>query len=347
MELSDRKKRILRAVINEYMGTAEPVGSRSISKKDSLGLSSATIRNEMADLEEMGFLVQPHASAGRIPSDAAYRFYVNTMLTQYQVSMETMQKLQEELREKVSRLEVLIKKANIIASMLTDYTTVITTPRLNSAVIKRFELVELYAGSVMLIIVTNTGALKNKIMNFGKLTDEEIRGLSGILNSELTGLTSADISFEKIKTVHEKIKATLDISPKVLINIMDFIYGAVEEMDETDIFVENTKSLLSYPEYSSVNEAKRMLTFLEDKQNLKELVSDDGEEKINVRIGSENNFEELSNSSIVTVKYSLNNKAAGKIGVIGPKRMNYAKVIANLNCITEYLDRILYQFYIT
>lgn len=346
MELSDRKKRILQEVINEYMGTAEPVGSRAISKKESLGLSSATIRNEMADLEEMGFLIQPHTSAGRIPSDAAYRFYVNTMLTKYQVSMETMQKLQSELQEKVNRLEVLIKKASVIASALTQYTTVVTTPQLNSAVIKRFELVELSPGSVMLIIVTNTGAVKNRVMNFGNLTEDEIRGLSRILNSDLTGLTSNDITFEKIQAVHDKIQSALKISPKMLINIMNFVYSAIEEMDEMEIFVENAKSILSYPEYSSVQEAKRMLTFLEDKKNLKELVSGSDDSKVSVKIGSENDFEELSNSSIVTVNYSLNNKTAGKIGVIGPKRMNYAKVIANLNCISDYLDRILYQFYI-
>lgn len=346
MELSERKKRILQAVINEYMGTAEPVGSRAISKKDSLGLSSATIRNEMADLEEMGFLIQPHTSAGRVPSDAAYRFYVNTMLTQYQVSMETVKRLQSELRDKVNRLEALIKRASIIASVLTEYTTVITTPRVSSAVIKRFELVGLSQGSVMLIIVTDNGVVKNKIMNFGELGEENIRALSLILNSELTGLTTEEIGFEKIRQIQEKIEKMQSLSPKLLISIMDFVYSAVEEMDETDIFVENAKSILSYPEYGNVDEAKRMLTFLENKKNLKELFSGGDDAKVNVKIGSENDFEELFNSSIVTVNYSLNNKTAGKIGVIGPKRMNYAKVIANLNCISDYLDRILYQFYI-
>lgn len=347
MELSDRKKRILQAVIDEYMGTAEPVGSRAISKKNDLGLSSATIRNEMADLEEMGFLIQPHTSAGRVPSDTAYRFYVNTMLKRYQMSVETIQRLQKELQEKVSRLEVLIRKASVIASILTDYTTVITTPELNTAVIKRFELVELGPGSVMLIIVTNTGAVKNKIMNFGELNERDIKGLSDILNNNLTGLTAHDITFEKIQLLHDKIQGRLKISPKMLINIMNFVYSAVEEMDETDIFVSNTKSIFSYPEYNNVQEARKMLTFLEDKKNLKELVSNnDTDTGISIKIGSENEFEELSNSSIVTVNYSLNNKTVGKIGVIGPKRMDYAKVIASLNCISEHLDKILYQFYI-
>ena len=346
MELSDRKKRILQAVITEYMGTAEPVGSRAISKKNDLGLSSATIRNEMADLEEMGFLIQPHTSAGRVPSDAAYRFYVNTMLTDYDMSVEAIKKLQFELQDKVGRLELLIRKASVVASMLTNYTTVITTPELHSAVIKRVELVEISTGSVMLIIVTNTGAVKNKIMNIGELTMREIKGLSDILNKNLIGLTAEDITFEKIQKIHEKIEAKLSVSPKVLINIMDFVYSAVEEMDETDVIVENARSILSYPEYSSVQEASRMLAFLEDKKNIKELVGKTGDDRVSVKIGSENEFEELSNSSLVTVNYSINNKTVGKIGVIGPKRMNYAKVIANLNCISENLDRILYQFYI-
>lgn len=347
MELSERKKHILQAVIDEYMGTAEPVGSRAISKKNDMGLSSATIRNEMADLEEMGFLIQPHTSAGRVPSDAAYRFYVNTMLKRYQVSVEMMEKLQEELAEKVSRMELLIKKASVIASMLTEYTTVITTPELNSAVIKRFELVGLSPGNVLLIIVTNTGDVKNKIMNFGSLDENDIKSISEILNKNLTGLTAHDITYEKIQSVNDEFSKKLKVSPKVLINIMDFIYSAIEEMDETDIFVANANSILSYPEYNSVQEAKRILTFLEDKKSLKELVArSGGDSKVSVSIGSENEIEELSNSSIVTVNYSLNNKTAGRIGVIGPKRMDYAKVIASLNCISEHLDKILYQFYI-
>ncbi len=347
VELSERKRRILQAVIDEYMGTAEPVGSRAISKKNDLGLSSATIRNEMSDLEEMGFLIQPHTSAGRIPSDAAYRFYVNTMLTRYQVSVETIEKLQYELQEKVNRMEVLIKKANLIASMLTDYTTFITTPEINSAVIKRFELVELAPGNVMLIIVTNTGVVKNRIMNFGIIDERDIQGLSDILNKNLIGLTAHDITFEKIQNIHSQIQGRLNIQPKMLINIMNFVYSAIEDMDETDIMVENVKSILSYPEYNNMQEAKKMLTFLENKKNLKELFAKgENDSKVNVKIGSENEFEELSNSSIVTVDYSLNNKAVGKIGVIGPKRMDYAKVIASLNCISEHLDKILYQFYI-
>lgn len=347
MELSERKRQILQAIITEYMGTAEPVGSRAISKRNELGLSSATIRNEMSDLEEMGFLIKPHTSAGRIPSDTAYRFYVNTMLKRYQVSVETIEKLQRDLREKVNHLDVLIKNASMIASLLTNYTTFITTPELNSAVIKRFELVDLGSGSVMLIIVTNTGAVKNKLMNMGNVIESDIIKLSNILNKSLVGLTAHEITFEKIQSIHDKIKVSLKISPKVLINIMNFVYSAVEELDETDIFVSNAKSILSYPEYNSVSEAKKMLTFLEDKKNLKELFSKkDDESKVNIKIGSENEFEELSNSSIVTVDYSLNNKAVGKIGVIGPKRMDYAKVIASLDCISEHLDKILYQFYI-
>ncbi len=347
MELSERKRQILQAIITEYMGTAEPVGSRAISKRNELGLSSATIRNEMSDLEEMGFLIKPHTSAGRVPSDTAYRFYVNTMLKRYQVSVETIEKLQRDLREKVNHLDVLIKNASMIASLLTNYTTFITTPELNSAVIKRFELVDLGGGSVMLIIVTNTGAVKNKLMNMGNVIESDIIKLSNILNKSLVGLTAHEITFEKIQSIHDKIKVSLKISPKVLINIMNFVYSAVEELDETDIFVSNAKSILSYPEYNSVSEAKKMLTFLEDKKNLKELFSKkDDESKVNIKIGSENEFEELSNSSIVTVDYSLNNKAVGKIGVIGPKRMDYAKVIASLDCISEHLDKILYQFYI-
>jgi len=178
LELSDRKQKILQAIIDEYIRTAEPVGSRAISKKNELGLSSATIRNEMADLEEMGFLIQPHTSAGRVPSDIGYRFYVNSLMRRYQMSVEAIEKLQQIMTERVSQLEMIIKKASLIASTLTEYTTVVTSPKLNSSRIKKIELVNLGFGNVMVVIITGTGIIKNQTVAIeinddiaGKLTE--------------------------------------------------------------------------------------------------------------------------------------------------------------------------------
>ncbi len=342
MELNDRKLQILQTIIDEYLGTAEPVGSRAISKKNSLGLSSATIRNEMADLEEMGFLIQPHTSAGRVPTDAAYRFYVNSMMKRYKISIDMIEKLQSALEEKVNQLDYVIKKASMLTSALTDYTTFVTSPDFKSNQIKKCEVISLGGNSSLLIIVTVTGAVKNKILTT-PLTEESAKILGDIINKTLSGLCACDITFEKIQSMQSQIEAQLKLTPKVLINILDFVYEAIEELDNTEIYIENAKSILKY---NNIENAQKMFTFLDDKKNLRHLIESSDNEKVNVKIGSEIEAEELKNSSLVTVNYSINNKPVGKLGVIGPKRMDYAKVIASLDYISSEIDRILYQMYI-
>lgn len=345
MELSERKQKILQAVIDEYIGTAEPVGSRAISKKNELGLSSATIRNEMADLEEMGYLLQPHTSAGRIPSDVGYRFYVNSLMRRYQMSVEAIEKMQMIMAERVSQLEMIIKKASLIASSLTEYTTVVTSPKLNSSVIKKIELVNLGFGNVMIVIITKTGVIKNQSIEIN-IDDEAAAALTVILNNRISGMTADELTFDKIKAIGDEIEGKFSIQPKVLISILNFVYEAIDSLDQTEVYVNNAKSILSYPEFSDVNKAREMLTFLENKDNLVKLIgsSKDG---VDIKIGAENEFSELNNSSLVTVDYSMGNKVVGRIGVIGPKRMNYAKVVASLDCISNHVDKILAQLYNT
>lgn len=345
MELSERKQKILQAVIDEYIGTAEPVGSRAISKKNELGLSSATIRNEMADLEEMGYLLQPHTSAGRIPSDVGYRFYVNSLMRRYQMSVEVIEKMQMIMAERVSQLEMIIKKASLIASSLTEYTTVVTSPKLNSSVIKKIELVNLGFGNVMIVIITKTGVIKNQSIEIN-IDDETAAALTEILNNRISGMTADELTFDKIKAIGDEIEGKFSIQPKVLISILNFVYEAIDSLDQTEVYVNNAKSILSYPEFSDVNKAREMLTFLENKDNLVKLIgsSKDG---VDIKIGAENEFSELNNSSLVTVDYSMGNKVVGRIGVIGPKRMNYAKVVASLDCISNHVDKILAQLYNT
>lgn len=341
MDLNDRKQKILQAVIDEYIDTAEPVGSRAISKKNELGLSSATIRNEMADLEEMGYLIQPHTSAGRIPSDVGYRFYVNSLMRRYQMSVEAVEKLQSIMTERVSQLEMIIKKASLIASSLTEYTTVVTTPKLNSAVIKKIELVNLGQGNAMVVVITGTGIIKNQAVAVD-IDDETAAELSEILNSGIAGLTADELTLDKIKVIGDKAVGTVDT--KTLINILNFVYEAIDSLDRTEVYVNNAKSILSYPEFSDVNKAKEMLTFLENKDNLIKLIGSPKED-VDIKIGAENEFAELENSSMVAVNYKLGGRVVGRIGVIGPKRMDYAKVIASLDCISNHVDKILNQLY--
>lgn len=341
MELNDRKQKILQAVIDEYIDTAEPVGSRAISKKNELGLSSATIRNEMADLEEMGYLIQPHTSAGRIPSDVGYRFYVNSLMRRYQMSVEAVEKLQSILTERVSQLDMVIKKASFIASTLTEYTTVVSTPKLNSAVIKKIELINLGQGSAMVVVITRTGNVKNQTVAID-IDDDTASQITDVLNRRISGLTAEELTLDKIKAIGDEVEENVDT--KTLINILNFVYEAIDSLDETDVYVNNAKSILSYPEFSDVNKARDMLTFLENKENLVKLIGSPKDE-VDVKIGTENEFAELENSSLVAVNYKLGNRVVGRIGVIGPKRMDYAKVIASLDCISNHVDKILNQLY--
>ena len=343
MELSDRKQKILQAIIDEYIGTAEPVGSRVISKKNDLGLSSATIRNEMADLEEMGYLVQPHTSAGRVPSDIGYRFYVNSLMQRYQMSVEALENLQSVMFDKVSQLEMIIKKASLIASSLTEYTTVVTSPKLNSSVIKKIEFVNLGHGNSMVVIITKTGMVKSQTIEVD-ISDDDAGILTDILNKSISGKTAEELTFEKIKEFGDQLEEVMELSPKVLINILNFIYELLGSLDQTDVYVNNAKSILSYPEFSDVNKAREMLAFLDNKDNLVKLIGSSGD-GVDIKIGTENEFAELENSSMVTVNYKMGDKVVGRIGVIGPKRMNYAKVIASLDCISNQVDKILGELF--
>lgn len=341
MDLNERKRKILQAIIDEYIGTAEPVGSRSISKKENLGLSSATIRNEMADLEEMGYLIQPHTSAGRVPSDEGYRFYVDSLMRRYKLGMDAVAELQNVLEMRVSQLEKLIKYAGAIASKLTEYTTVVTSPKNRDYEINKIDLVPIAPQTVMLIVVTKT--VQNKVMNVN-IDASTAASLAAILNEHLVGLRASDISFEKIQDIQADIENRISLHPKVLIEIMHFVYETITDDGETEIYVNNAKSILKYPEYSNVEKAGKMFAFLDDKENLKKLIASGDGDGIEAKIGKENDFEILQDCSLVTINYSLGNKKAGKIGVIGPKRMNYSRVFASLDLISNEIDKILNEY---
>lgn len=345
MDLNDRKQRILQAIVDEYIGTAEPVGSRAISKKNDLGLSSATIRNEMADLEEMGYLIQPHASAGRVPSDNGYRFYVNSLLEHYKVNLEAISQMQKALEDKVTQLDVIIKKASFIASSITDYTAFVTTPQLSKSKIKKIDLVGLGGCSVMIIVVTHTGTVRNQMIT-ADIDDNGLAVLAEVLNNRLSGRSADDITIETINSIQNEIQNKLGLSPKTLIAVLNFVYEVIEGLDNTEIYINNANAILKHPEYNDVEKARRMLTFFEDTKNLKNAISDKSSSGINVMIGSENESSEMQDCSLVTVDYSLGDKK-GKIGVIGPKRMNYAKVFSSLDSISKNIDKILREIYNT
>lgn len=342
MDLNERKRRILQAVIDEYVGTAEPVGSRAISKKQELGLSSATIRNEMADLEEMGYLIQPHTSAGRIPSDEGYRFYVNSLMKRYKLGIEAVEQLQSAMEEKVVELKRIVRHASIMTSKLTDYTAVVTLQEQNTAKIVKIDLVKISKNTVMLVVITHI--VKSRALNT-ELGNDMCALITEVLNRHMSGKSADEITPEMILSVREEIEQRGKINSDVLTVILGCVYEIISAQDNTEIFVNNVNSILKYPEYRDINKARQMFSFLEDTSNLKRLISENKGEGVNVTIGSENKEEALKDCSLVTVNYSIGDKTAGRIGVIGPKRMNYSKVFASLNLISDEIDKIL-KYYI-
>ncbi len=341
MDLNDRKRKILQAVIDEYIGTAEPVGSRAISKIQELGLSSATIRNEMADLEEMGYLLQPHTSAGRIPSDEGYRFYVDSLMSRYRLGMEAIENLHLELEKRVSQLDKLIRKAGVITAALTQYTTFVTTPEHNLAKISKVDIVHLGENKTLIIVVTQDGLVKNRMLRTSIGAENSLK-LANILTDKLQGLSVDEIDFDKIREIEAEVSKNLGLTSRFFINILDFVYETISELYTTDIYVDNTQSIFNFPEYRDIDKAKQMVKFLENPDDLKKAVihSTDSDD-IKASIGRENSLAPLKDCSIVTVNYSLGDKSVGKLGVIGPKRMDYAKVFASLDLISTHIDRIL------
>lgn len=338
MELNERKKLILQAIIDEYIGSAEPVGSRAISKRNELGLSSATIRNEMADLEEMGYLFQPHTSAGRIPSDAGYRFYVNSLMHRYKIGVEAIERLQRELADRIAGLDRTIMKAGYIAAALTDYTTVVTAPSGGCTTVKKIDLVPIAAETVMVIVVSSE--VKSRVIKTS-LSAEDCTEVAAVLNSVLVDKTSAEVTLNTMGKIESLICESLGVSPRVIRGILNFIYESIIELDKDEIYVENIKSILKYPEYRDFDKAQEMFAYLEDKENLRKLIDGTESDGIKAKIGKEFEPEILKDCSLVTVNYSLDGNTVGKLGVIGPKRMNYSQVFASLDLISQEINKLI------
>jgi len=341
MELSDRKKRILYAIITDYVNTAEPVGSKTITEKYGLGFSSATIRNEMAELEEMGYIIQPHTSAGRVPTEKGYRLFVNSLMNQYKLSAMEMQRINMMLQQRVTQLEKLISDVGKQISSLMQLPTVAVTPKLNKNEIKRFDFIPIDLYSFVMIIVTNGGIVKNKVFRSNVPIDEEILFEIGIImNRNLTGIPIENIDKGLITRVYRELMAY----GFVLQPIVDFITESLNEVDNAEVFLDGTANILEYPEFQDTNKIKNIFSLLDDKEELKSMltqISKQSDDELKIVIGRENPHVKMQDSSIVIGNYKIGDKIVGAIGVIGPTRMNYSKVSAHLEYFTKELNRLL------
>lgn len=335
MELDERKIAILKAVIKNYLETGEPVGSRTISKLSDLDLSPATIRNEMSDLEEMGYLVKPHASAGRIPSDKAYRLYVDTLLKSKEKEEAAIKK---DLLNESNRLETLLQRiANLLAAK-TNYTSLVSAPRYESNRIKFIQLSEIDELSLLVVIVLEQNTVKNTVITLDEPVEKSLLlKLNIMLNSFLAGLGVNDINIGLIA----KLKGQSGEYINLVSRIIDAI-GLVFSEDDALIYTGGTTNILKYPELNEGDNIQKLLYTIEEKKELSNLLTDrmDNEDGIKVYIGNDTKVESLKDCSVVTATYEIEEGVYGKIGIVGPKRMDYAKVVTALKNLMRQLDDI-------
>ncbi len=339
MTLDDRKQKIMQAIVEDYIKTAEPVGSRSISKKPELNLSAATIRNEMGDLEEMGLLVQPHTSAGRVPSTSGYRLYVDSLMEKYEMTASEIARIKQVANQKSRELEKIVRDVANTFSALSGLPVIGMLPGTETGVVKNIKVVKIDTDRAMLIVSDKSGIIKNKILELNQeISDEFADQLSEILNRNLSGLTVSKINIANIMEVQSVIGKNFEI----LASVMELVHQAVMEIDSRQVFVEGISNILNFPEYENVSKVKELFAVVEDKENLSKIMMEaipSGRTK--VLIGEEIPIEELQGNSIVLAPYQAGESLMGVLGVLGPARMDYSKVISALEFFVNQLSNSL------
>ena len=345
MDLDERKLKILQAIIRNYLETGEPVGSRTISKYTDLNLSSATIRNEMADLEELGYIVQPHTSAGRIPSDKGYRLYVDQMLAEKEEKLDhaaqEVKEMHQMLLEKEDKMESILKQMAKMLAVNTNYATLVTAPQVKGNKIKFLQLSRVDVGQLLATIVVEGNVIKNNMIHVEEsLDDETLLKLNILMNTNLNGLQIEDINLAMIT----KLKQQAGIYDGIIAEVMDAVAAVIRENDDIEIYTSGANNIFKYPELSDNQRASELINTLEEKQMLTELVqdsmADENNTGIQVYIGNETPVQTMKDCSVVTATYELEEGVKGTIGIIGPRRMDYDKVISTLTTLKSQLDTI-------
>lgn len=330
--LEERKKRVLQAIVEEYIKTAEPVSSNAIINLEGLECSSATIRNEMAELEKMGYIEKTHTSSGRVPSAKGYRFYVDELLEEDKISLEEIKYISDKLETKVNEIEDITKIASSTISEITHYTTVSIGPNTEVQKIENIKFVLLSNRMIMAVILTDTGLVRETIIKFDEdITENQVETLNYMFNNKLKG--------EPITKIDKPLEKYLVEEMQYSVNLIKPIIEQMKKVVEEEKFhLEGANRLFELPEFNSLEIAKNFINILDEKELMTDMLSTGFAQDINVYIGEENEKEELKDFSIVTFKHRIGNKDLGTIGIIGPKRMDYAKVISVMKYISKKLN---------
>lgn len=327
--LNERKFKILEAIVSDYIATAEPIGSRTIAKKYGLGISSATIRNEMSDLEDMGLISQPHASSGRIPSQRGYRFYVDTMMQSRPLTADEAMFLQRMIIDNIYQTDSMMQETAKALAKLTKCPAIVSEPQLKKTKIKHVQLVPLDEKSLLLVLVTDTKTVKNQIVNLEAAPNYEIlNSLSQVLNKYLAGKTVKEINRSLIDTM----LGSFGKQAHVLMPILGIIADMIQAEDDVRVFTSGVKNILAFPEFADIRKAEAIFQALEDRESLIAILGQEMPgEGIQIMIGGENTLELLKACSLIRAHYSIDNQSTGCIAIIGPMRMDYTQAVSVLS----------------
>lgn len=339
--LDDRKRKILQAIIEDYINTAEPIGSRTIARKYELGISPATIRNEMADLEFLGFLEQPHTSAGRIPSAKGYRFYVDCLLSPHQISENDVAMIHNWFQSKARRLDEVFQETAKVLSRMTRNISLVSAPQVARCAFKYLQFLPFDAQRAVVVIVTDTGLIENKLMEIPEgTTFTDLQRIADVLNNSLSGL-----SFDQIRNpLLTEIKRLIVPDPTVVTNALDIVRQVLFGEKQKKVYLGGTTQLLSQPEFRDVERVKGLLTILEEEKVLNDILSPGGKDGILVTIGGENKYSGIQDCSMVQATYRVDGQVIGTIAILGPTRMEYARIMAVLDFMHSHLGEIMKKY---
>lgn len=336
MELTARQKQILRAIVEHYVRTAEPVGSKTIAEMPDMNFSSATIRNEMAALTEAGLLEQPHTSAGRVPSPAGYRLYVDELMQDYSLSLDETKSLNAAMELKMQQFDRAMAQVGKLVSQMTNLPAYVAASHVSAASVKKFEVISADVRSFILVVMTSDDTVKNKLIRLPvDLGEQDLRLLSAVLNASLTGLTASQLTPDVLSRVTNAAGPAASLIPV----IWDFTTSILEEQSKNEVYLTGQARLLGLPEYRDIDKAQQVLTSLDEEAiaNLPALKSDS---PMQILVGPENVAAELKDTSVVMTSFDIGDGMKGMIGVLGPQRMDYAQVSARLSYFAENLGRM-------
>lgn len=337
VELSERRKRILRTVVESYIATAEPIGSKAIAEQAGLTCSSATIRNELAALEKLGLLEQPHTSSGRIPTASGYRFYVNELMEQHKLSMQETQTINSQLHLKMQELDRVIDQAGRMVSQLTNYPAFAMTDRREKATITRFDLLMVDQNSFIIVVMTNLNVVKNKLVKLPvDVNEPQLQLLNTLLNTSFVGKTAEELNPELMRMAEKAAGSAYGLISLVV----SFAMEVLEDAGRSSVHTAGANRILEHSEYQDVDKAHELLSYLDHDSELAQLPGAMGDSDTKILIGPENVSDALKDTSVVMASYDIGEGMRGVIGVVGPTRMDYAKVTARLNYFAESLSKM-------